>query len=172
MAKPFLLLSAVLVLNGLVSQKAEADEFDWTDLKFAAGVGVNYTGIGASAGYTFDNTYLSASSGIMSNTDRYGELFGVGVSYQRTDLLQQLLDVSNKHALGLYAGSLGSEVTTRLRNGSTYWRADSMLGLAATYNYFFNGIEQSGFHVGFFTGYSFSDVENTSTTGVQIGYRF
>lgn len=165
------LVTAALAFATLPAQ-ADEEQIDWKDIQFSAGVGVNYTGLGASLGYVNEDTYYSVSLGLMTSSDTYGEVFGLGLSYQRSDLLHEWFGWSEKHALGAYAGSMGTDITTSLQNGSSYWRSEDRLGAALTYNYFFNGMTASGFHIGTYAGYSFSNIKNLSEAGIQIGYRF
>ncbi|CUS47513.1 MAG: hypothetical protein HLUCCO02_12955 [Idiomarinaceae bacterium HL-53] len=168
------LLAAMACLSGVIpyANAQEQTPFDWSDVTFAAGIGVNYTGIGGSVGYVRGHEYYSLSVGVMNSSDRYGENVGVGLSYQRSDLLPKWFGLSEQHTIGGYVGSLGTEISATIRNGSVFTRQKDMLGGAVTYNYYLNGFQNRGFHFGAFAGYSFSDIEDKGTVGFQVGYRF
>ncbi len=138
-------------------------------ISISVGAGINYTGYGAAVGYSWEHSSISVSAGLMTSSRIYGEHFGGGISYQRNDLLSQYFDNPEKHAFGLYAGTVG----TRFDNfGLGGYRYEPLYGAALTYNYFFNGFHDRGFHVGAFLGYGANSDANATPAGLQLGYRF
>lgn len=112
-------------------------------IDFGIGIGMPYSGLGASGRYfvTHDSA-LQLSVGCVSLSS-FGNSCGPGVSYELTGFIPN--DFAQKHALGIYAGLTGSE---NLYSSENSIERRNLWGGGIYYSYYLNGFRNSGFHYG------------------------
>lgn len=157
---------AMLCSSGVAS----ADD---AQIRFGVGAGVQYSGLGGSVQRVTDIDMIAVGVGMVGNHSIYGSAFGVGVSYQRADLIGVVEGQPNRHALGGYLGAVGHEGRATFRNGR--WTAqehNTIWGVGATYNYFQNGINSTGWTLGAGLIYGSGDIKNVSGLVINLGYQF
>lgn len=124
------------------------------------GVGTIYGGLGMNAGVQSDVDIKYISAGIMQ-LDSDNTTYGFGLGWITTDLFDFQ---SKNHGINLYLGAIGTE------NASDDYAP--IYGGGLGYSYFFSGIDQSGFNIGFTL--LAGKANDGSETGAffQAGYQF
>lgn len=149
--------SFLLALPLVVSSQILAND----NFTFGIGAGSFYSGIGVNAGIKSKTDIKYISAGCVSYSSLNGEACGAGIGWVTTDLLSS---TNNKHGTSVYLGIVGSE--------NTYYNNDPIYGLGLGYHYFFRGINNSGFNLGF-TFVTGKDNDDLDIDGMfQVGYQF
>jgi hypothetical protein len=151
----------LVVLLLLVSFEAGASD---EDLSFGVGAGALYGGIGMNIGMRrdYDFRYLAAGcAGVgYSSVDGWQTSCGVGVGWIWANILSKS---TNKHGLGFYLGPVG------LRKGGTF---NPVYGVGISYDYFFKGINSSGWNLGVTPTIGRRNGDNNGYLLLQVGYQF
>lgn len=136
---------------------------------FGIGLGNCYGGLGTMVGTVSDNDMKYLSAGIQSHSSYDGTSYRIGIGWIKTDLITS---TSNNHGIGLYIGSLGKEYYYLEKDVNMYGKYRNIYGYGLTYNYFFNGINKSGTHLGLSLIKSIDSYENNGFLSLDIGYQF
>lgn len=154
-------LLALASAIALLSSAAQASNFD-----FGVGVGLPYSGLGASTKYfPTRSSAVGISAGCVSFSSFGSDSCGFGVSYERTDFLSSS---SDQHSIGAYLGIVGSENVLR---GSSIER-ESNYGGSLFYSYYLNELAEPGFHFGGSVSAADENSGTEITIGLNLGYRF
>lgn len=114
-------------------------------IDFGIGIGMPYSGLGASGKYyVTNNSALQLSVGCVSLSNVISNGCGPGISYEFTGFIAN--DFNRNHALGVYVGLTGTENLVREESFSGYQR--DVYGAGLYYSYYPNGFGNSGFHYG------------------------
>lgn len=124
------------------------------------GVGTIYGGLGMNAGIQSDVDIKYVSAGIMQ-LDSNSSTYGVGLGWITTDMFEFQ---SHKHGINLYFGAISTE---RARSGY-----EPVYGGGLGYSYFFSGIGQSGFNIGYTLLAGTGNDGNVTGAFFQAGYQF
>ena len=136
---------------------------------FGIGLGNCYGGLGTMVGTVSNNDMKYLSAGIHRHTSYDGTSYSIGIGWIKTDLIS---NTSNNHGLGLYIGLLGKEYYYLEKDVNMYEKDKNIYGYGLTYNYFFNGINKSGTHLGLSLIKSIDSFENNGFLSLDIGYQF
>ncbi|SFV54432.1 hypothetical protein MNB_SM-4-1697 [hydrothermal vent metagenome] len=124
--------------------------------------GSTYGGLGTNIGLVSDTDMKYISAGLKGYQSYGGARYSLGIGWITTALIS---NSSNNHGIGLYLGLVDQEYTYDLKKKNVY-------GYGLTYNYFFNGISESGTNLGLsLTNYSYS-YENKIGLSLELGYQF
>ncbi len=149
--------SSLLSLALITSSASMAND----KLTFGAGIGSLYSGIGINAGIQSKTDLKYVSLGCISYSSSNGETCGAGIGWVTTTLFDSK---NTKHGTGMYLGIVGTE--------NHYFDNDPIYGLGLGYHYFLNGINNSGFNLGF-TLVAGSTNDGADIGGMlQAGYQF
>ena len=160
------LLTATLILGFGFSAHAQDRTFD-----IGAGVGIPYTGVGANGRYYLNDTSaLQVSYGCVGWSNVISNHCGIGASYEFTGFHPQ--DLDNRHAIGLYAGLVGSKLLSSRETNEPYFR--SVYGAGTYYSFYHNGFGNRGFHIGAKAWVANETYRNKRALklGLHLGYRF
>ncbi len=124
------------------------------------GVGAMYGGLGMNAGFQSDVDIKYVSAGIMQISGS-STTYGLGLGWITTDLFDFQ---SKNHGINLYVGAVGTE--------RTFDGHDPIYGGGLGYTYFFSGIDQSGFNIGFNLLTGKGSEESETGAFIQAGYQF
>jgi hypothetical protein len=124
------------------------------------GVGTMYGGLGMNAGVQSDVDIKYVSAGILQISGS-STTYGLGLGWITTDLFDFQ---SKNHGINIYVGAVGTE--------STFDGHDPIYGGGLGYSYFFSGIDQSGFNIGFTLLAGKGSEESETGAFIQAGYQF
>ena len=130
-------------------------------LTFGLGAGSFYSGIGINAGMQSATDIKYISVGCVSYSTIYGETCGAGIGWVSTDIFDFQ---TPKHGASVYVGVIGSE--------SNNYDRKAVYGGSLGYHYFFSGIADSGFNVGFSVTAGNTDDGMSIGSMFQVGYQF
>ena len=152
----------LVILLLLASSKAYASE---KDLSFGIGAGALYSGLGINIGVQGENDFRYIAAGCVavgySSVSGWISACGVGVGWIWTDIFSKL---SNKHGIGFYLGPVGSTRENLDR--------ETVYGAGITYDYFFKGINSSGWNLGVTPAIGRHNGDAKGYLLLQVGYQF
>jgi len=151
----------LVVLLLMVSFEADASDETFS---FGAGAGALYSGIGINIGIQRDTDFRYIATGCTgvgySTADGWQTSCGVGVGWIWADILSES---SNRHGIGFYLGPTG------IRKGG---HINPVYGVGISYDYFFKGINSSGWNLGLTPAVGQRNGEINGYLLLQAGYQF
>jgi len=139
--------------------------------KFTYGIGLgvaSYGGLGVNVGVVSPNDVKYLSFGAVSYGSLQGFNYILGLGWSRTDIIKT---ASNKHGLGIFAGIVDQELD--VDKYSNIHGEQNVYGGGLTYNYYFNGIQNSGAKIGIAILYGYYEDDKESIIGsIEVGYQF
>ncbi|WP_394175854.1 hypothetical protein [Thalassotalea litorea] len=146
--------------------------FAYDDFGYGLGFGILYSGLGGNINVTKQYDMKYASIGCLGHSSEGGLACGLGVGWIRTNLFDVDPFYADKHGIGIYLGAVGSEKSREPSRRFPDYDNEIVWGLAGSYHYFLNGIEQPGTNLGasFVIGDGKDDVEFGLL--LQVGYQF
>jgi len=127
---------------------------------FGLGLGTAYSGLGVNIGLLSELDMKYISVGCLRYTESNATC-GAGLGWIKTDLFDTS---SNKHGLGVYIGAVGTE--------NSFYSSEIINGVGLGYYYFFNGIADPGFNLGFTLVAGKGDNSSGGGALFQMGYQF
>jgi len=156
----------IFIVLLLSAQNIYADE----NYTFGIGFGGStYGGLGTNIGLVSDSDMKYLSAGLKGYQSYGGAVYSIGIGWIKTDLISS---DSNNHGIGVYVGLVDQEYYYVKENNDYLEKSRNIYGYGLTYNYFFNGISNSGTNLGLsLINYSYS-YENSVMLSLEIGYQF
>ncbi|TLU67370.1 hypothetical protein FE810_03560 [Thalassotalea litorea] len=164
--------------KGSESDPAEAESakedsfFAFDDFGYGLGFGILYSGLGGNINVTKEYDMKYASIGCLGHSSEGGLACGLGVGWIRTNLFDVDPFYADKHGIGIYIGAVGSEKSREPSNRFPEYDNETVWGLAGSYHYFLNGIEEPGTNLG--ASFVIGDGRDDTEFGLllQVGYQF
>lgn len=158
------ILTFLIIISSNQSLKAE------NTYTYGIGLGVaSYGGVGVNVGIVSPNDVKYLSFGAVSYGSYEGFNYILGLGWSRTDIIKT---ESNKHGLGIFAGIVDQELD--VDEYSSIHGEQNVYGGGLTYNYYFNGIQNSGTKIGIAILYGNYEDDNEKPIigSIEVGYQF
>lgn len=158
---------ALLSFQSYATTQLNAEDYDWT---LGLGIGTMYSGIGANFGLRSDTDIKYLSIGCFEYSSIYGGKCGAGIGWINSNWI---IPESKHHAMSTFIGISGAERGTEITSNGTF-KTDSrtIYGIGLGYQYFMNGIDESGFTIGFAVVARAAEYEDKLVPAINIGYQF
>lgn len=134
-------------------------------LSLGMGVGALYSGLGINIGVQGESDFRFISAGCVdlgyTTISGWYSSYGVGAGWIWANILSK---ENNKHGIGFYLGSV-------YREGSII-DPKTVYGAGISYDYFFKGINNSGWNVGFTPAFGRHNGDTKGYLLLQAGYQF
>jgi len=155
-------LICIVVLLFFSSLEASASD---KDISFGLGLGALYGGIGINIGLQRENDFRYIAAGCTEfgydSVSGWQAACGVGAGWIWADILSKS---NNKHGIGFYIGPVGYEGSHR--------DPEIVYGVGVSYDYFFKGINSSGWNVGVTPAIGRHNGDTEGYLLLQVGYQF